>query len=600
MRDPFYNLAVNTMQSVYSRSPRDYQQSIIPHILRMMANVIPCEPVLLVQSTGSGKSSVPLTCAVVEGGVSFIIENTLSLGSDQTSKVNLTSSQQSKIIKSYQLDMFKSIEHQEQLAKAIINHCKNNNNSSIILFTSPETLLKATWIKFLCDIIDLDLLRLFCIDEAHLFIDFGLSFRSSFQQLKAKVIKPLKNANGSYKVPIIIMTATFNIELINLIQKMLGIHIKSSNTSWGNPESFRKRHIKIICKYSNHYFKYVCNDIDFAARRNISEKNIIICSTAQKVKLIQDKLDSFLDANETIKGDSVIVVGNQETELKYSYTTAFTNTVFPNEEAYLKTKLSPRFLIGTPGCIGAGLDCDYVQLVTRIGIPSGIIDFIQEMGRCGRQPAHRDEFNSFTLVFTLNDYVYLMERMFVIDSSDENNEERVMSVEEERKLSARCLNNLCQIMFLEYGCWHLCFELHSSNPFVRHPNYNLESCGSNCPHCNGTIRALVKTISRKGIEKFLSNVFIENSNGAITPVQLAKKMYEFPSAGRIIYCRQTALKPEKAMDTSLTVLQLLCSNLLCLKIEECEEPKAIVTLALTDSRPNYFNDSYWTYIRHHP
>ena len=54
----------------------------------MMANIIPCEPVLLVQATGSGKSAVPLTCAVVNGGMSIIVENTLSLGSNQTSKIN--------------------------------------------------------------------------------------------------------------------------------------------------------------------------------------------------------------------------------------------------------------------------------------------------------------------------------------------------------------------------------------------------------------------------------------------------------------------------------------------------------------------------------
>ena len=37
----------------------------------MIADVIPCEPVLLVQATGSGKSVVPLTCSVVDGGISI-------------------------------------------------------------------------------------------------------------------------------------------------------------------------------------------------------------------------------------------------------------------------------------------------------------------------------------------------------------------------------------------------------------------------------------------------------------------------------------------------------------------------------------------------
>ena len=157
----------------------------------MMANVIPCEPVLLVQATGSGKSAVPLTCAVVVGGISVIVENTLSLGSDQTSKVNTNASQAQKHVKSYQLDMYKTIQHQEELAESIIIHCQGNNNTSIILFTSPETLLKPTWLKFISNVIELNILPLFCIDKAHLFIDFGISFRSSFQSLKDKVIHQL-------------------------------------------------------------------------------------------------------------------------------------------------------------------------------------------------------------------------------------------------------------------------------------------------------------------------------------------------------------------------------------------------------------------------
>ena len=39
-------------------------------------------PILLVQRTGSGKSTIPLTCAVVDGCKTRIIENTLVLGLD--------------------------------------------------------------------------------------------------------------------------------------------------------------------------------------------------------------------------------------------------------------------------------------------------------------------------------------------------------------------------------------------------------------------------------------------------------------------------------------------------------------------------------------
>ena len=80
----------------------------------------------------------------------------------------------------------------------------------------------------------------------------------------------------------------------------------------------RKRHNKIISKYSTQSFKSVINDIEFVAKQNISKKSIIICSTAQKVKLLQEKLDTFLDVNKNVKGNLIIVIGNQERELKYA------------------------------------------------------------------------------------------------------------------------------------------------------------------------------------------------------------------------------------------------------------------------------------------
>ena len=194
-----------------------------------------------------------------------------------------------------------------------------------------------------------------------------------------------------------------------------------------------------------------------------------------------------------------------------------------------------------------------------------------------------------------------MERLYVKEDNESGtNSNRIMSIENKRTAAIIRLNNLCQVMFLEYGCWHVFFEIHSSNPFIQSNSSDIQLCVSMCPHCDGSMKSIVKTVSRKGIETFLSNVFIENNEGDLMPMQLSKKLYEFPNAGRLIYCRQSAIKPEKAMDASITILQLLCGNILKLKIDEGNKPKAVVTLSLTNSCPNYFNDSFWMYIRHYP
>ena len=79
----YSSIADTAMMSVWGRRPRGYQRDIIPHILKMLNGNLPCEGVMLVQGTGSGKSFVPQTVTVVDGGATVVIENMLALGSDQ-------------------------------------------------------------------------------------------------------------------------------------------------------------------------------------------------------------------------------------------------------------------------------------------------------------------------------------------------------------------------------------------------------------------------------------------------------------------------------------------------------------------------------------
>ena len=42
----------------------------------------------------------------------------------------------------------------------------------------------------------------------------------------------------------------------------------------------------------------------------------------------QESLDLWLGSEDKYNGDSVLVVGNQDSELKFAFTTEFTNTSF--------------------------------------------------------------------------------------------------------------------------------------------------------------------------------------------------------------------------------------------------------------------------------
>ena len=87
--DIYSNIAIDTMSSIYNKKPRGFQLDVITHIIKMMAGTIPKQPISMVPPTSAGKSAVPLTAAVVDGGITLIIENTLALGTDQASKIEL-------------------------------------------------------------------------------------------------------------------------------------------------------------------------------------------------------------------------------------------------------------------------------------------------------------------------------------------------------------------------------------------------------------------------------------------------------------------------------------------------------------------------------
>ena len=88
-----------------------------------------------------------------------------------------------------------------------------------------------------------------------------------------------------------------------------------------------------------------------------------------------------------------------------------------------KDLIQPRILCATSACIGAGLDLSQVYLVFCDGLPPSIIDFAQEMGRCGRRPLStinlgndRNNDDMFYLVITIESYCYMLLRIY--DTSD--------------------------------------------------------------------------------------------------------------------------------------------------------------------------------------
>ena len=86
-KDSFVTLTVDVMQQLFGFTPRPFQKVAMPHIIK--TNKDHCSPILLVHGTGGGKSSTCQTISIIKGGITLVVQNALSLSSDQCQRLSL-------------------------------------------------------------------------------------------------------------------------------------------------------------------------------------------------------------------------------------------------------------------------------------------------------------------------------------------------------------------------------------------------------------------------------------------------------------------------------------------------------------------------------
>jgi hypothetical protein len=259
------------------------------------------------------------------------------------------------------------------------------------------------------------------------------------------------------------MTATFNQVLLKLLTKMLNMVFTPHCIFWSNKSHFQKRHIHIRTTYTSKPKRILKRILHESLSQTIFSKAIICGNVAKSLSSIQDEVRIWMtDPKSYMHGTTVLVVGSEDTIRKKLYTIQFTRR-FEANEIEDRTVFTPRVLIGTSGCIGAGVDCNDVHLVARMGMPTSIIHLIQEMGRCGRSTQGEYEMihNEYHLMFNLKEFVYLNERLFYEDDSNktaaeheleqqsgENNNVCILSRDEERLMMQQHLLTCAKLMTL--------------------------------------------------------------------------------------------------------------------------------------------------------
>ena len=329
-----------------------------------------------------------------------------------------------------------------------------------------------------------------------------------------------------------------------------------------------------------------------------NHKAIVITNTVERATECQHHLDLWLDSNNKLKGDTVLVVGDRDSELKLAYTSAFTNEPFKNDhDSENSNTLKPRFLLGAAGCIGAGLDCCDVHFELRLAIPTSIINFIQEMGRCGRtfiQQNNIEYCDTFSISFCIYDFVYIWQRIVSTDINDTN--ATLITTEEFISMEFREFKYVCSMMYLNYGCWHNYLENASTNPETDPYNPTLYSpCVTNCPFCTNEIKKIIKCVDKDQLCLFLVST-MTNTTKIYNAIQLGDALYTYPSCGTLIYHRKSAQKAEKRSNCHMTIIQLLLRQIVDMVLDKESNKWYCILPHDNFARPLYLDQDRWRYI----
>ena len=99
-------------------------------------------------------------------------------------------------------------------------------------------------------------------------------------------------------------------------------------------------------------------------------------------------------------------------------------------------KLYPRILLATAGNIGAGLDSPDIYAVCQVNFPISLFVMAQELGRCGRGRLNECTviLDSFHMYLTLDNFVYLNQRLYLPRQNIASNITPILTIEHEQKL----------------------------------------------------------------------------------------------------------------------------------------------------------------------
>ena len=94
---------------------------------------------------------------------------------------------------------------------------------------------------------------------------------------------------------------------------------------------------------------------------------------------------------------------------------------------------------------------------------------------------------------------------------------------------------------------------------------------------------------------FLTKCFIEIQD-EVTPIQVAKKLYDYPNVGKVVFNCPKSVKAESLSCCKMIIIELLAEKMIYLSIKIESKPRAICKLHIENDVPYYLITNSWKNI----
>jgi superfamily II DNA helicase RecQ len=250
----FVDAIHSTMQQAFGFTPFAWQEDVLTCLLKMSScrHPVAPAPTFLCQPTGGGKSLIPDIYTAGRGGVSWCIGPLLALRTNQESKINKHSLLQDGRTFAIHLDAYCSQSQQIGIWNEL-NKYTRQSNLLVIVLSSPQVICSSDLVQeMFSDLLDQNALQLLCIDEAHLFVQFGLYFQDEFLQIKQLVFtKCLMGTNPRCpKIPVLFLMVISTKTILHQLESFTGFEVAMEDVFWPPVPLMLKP--KVLCPFSSH------------------------------------------------------------------------------------------------------------------------------------------------------------------------------------------------------------------------------------------------------------------------------------------------------------------------------------------------------------